>query len=152
ATGREKLPLAGHHGWVGFVAFAPDGHTVLTGSGHDRQVGLWDLRTGQLRRQFAGQQARNKAVALSADGKGLATGDLAGRLHAWDLAARREVRRIRGVPGSVLVAALSADGRLAAAVGADRVVRVWEAATGKERYRLAGHAGAVRALAFTPDG
>jgi WD40 repeat protein len=42
ATGKELRTLTGHTAWVGSVAFSPDGHTALSGSG-DNTLKLWNL-------------------------------------------------------------------------------------------------------------
>jgi WD40 repeat protein len=45
----EELPsLRGHGDVVNSVAFSPDGRTLVSGS-WDRQIKIWDLRTGEER-------------------------------------------------------------------------------------------------------
>jgi WD40 repeat protein len=42
-TGQELARLEGHRGWVTYLAFAPDGKTLASGSA-DNTVLIWDTR------------------------------------------------------------------------------------------------------------
>jgi WD40 repeat protein len=68
------------------VRFTPDGSALLTAAA-DYTVRLWDLATGQVRYEIDRRPAPDKwAVALSPDGKLVATGDGL-RLRLWEAAA-----------------------------------------------------------------
>src|SRR5438270_214637 len=56
AKGKERATLTGHRNPVEFIAFAPDGKTVATGS-HDWTVKLWAPATGKERQTLAGHVA-----------------------------------------------------------------------------------------------
>jgi RNA polymerase sigma factor (sigma-70 family) len=63
ATGKERLQLHGHQGWVSSVAFTPDGRFVAAG-GLDHSVRLWELLTGKEVRSFEGHREMVKAIAF----------------------------------------------------------------------------------------
>ena len=84
-----------HAGLASFVAFLPDGKTLVS-AGRDQTIRLWDVRTGKERRRFdladPGRlpeiPSYNRAavlVSLSADGKRLAAVGAAG-IRVWDTA------------------------------------------------------------------
>jgi WD40 repeat protein len=92
------------------------------------------------------------ALAVSADGKTLATAGPGGTLTVWDLASAKEVATLKGHTGDVNAVAFTRDGHVLASGGADKTIRLWDPATGKDLGTLSGHHSEVRALAFTPDG
>ncbi|KAJ3301837.1 general transcription repressor [Blyttiomyces sp. JEL0837] len=60
------------------------GSCVVTGS-LDRQVRLWDLRTGRLLERFEGHRDSVYSVAFSPDGGSIVSGSLDKTLKVWDL-------------------------------------------------------------------
>lgn len=70
-----------------------------------------------------------EAVAVSADGKFIATGGLDSAVKLWDAATGKELRTYggeKGHKGQVLCVGFSAQGDLLATGGADNTLRVWE--------------------------
>ena len=128
------------------VALGPDG-LVATAS-RDHTARLWGA-DGSERRRFA-HDDWVIAVAVSADGRRVATGcrDLTARV--WDAASGAEVARLAlgAMPWAV---ALDAGGGLLTAGCADGTARVWDVAAGCERACLRQGAGVV-AVAFDEDG
>jgi hypothetical protein len=91
-------------------------------------------------------------VAVSADGRSLATAGSDRVIRVWEIASARQRRQLEVRHGDLGAVAFSPDGRSLAAGGADGTVGVWDLATGEECRRFTGLRGPVRALAFTPDG
>jgi WD40 repeat protein len=154
--GRVRATLAEHRGFVGALAFAPDGATLASGA-RDGIVRLWDASTGVLKKALpVGEPIR--AIAFSPDGRTLAAG--AGRyagtakveraVTLWEVASG--TRLPGGLRcGGVLALAYSPDGRTLAVGAADGLVRLWKSHL--ELLSLPGHQPREAwAVAFFPDG
>src|SRR5262249_3682874 len=65
--------FAGHDNVINGLAFTPDGQTLLT-AGWDATVRVWDVATGQQRRQWQAHPTRGKCPAGSPDGQQVPAG------------------------------------------------------------------------------
>jgi WD40 repeat protein len=116
-----------------------------------RAVRLWDAAGKELRKLEA-QPADAEAVALTPDGKVLATAERSGRIGLWDVATGKPLRRLEGNGNPVFAVAFAADGKALLSGGQDRTLRLWDVVSGRELRRFAGHANAVTGVAFGPGG
>jgi WD40 repeat protein len=91
------------------------------------------------------------AVALTADGRRVASGGDDGTVQVWDESSAAPAV-MTGSRGSVLAVAFSPDGRLVASGGRDGTVRVWDPSRRRAIAALHGHRDGVDAVAFSPDG
>src|SRR4249920_3005832 len=72
ADDRKPLILKHPTGWVGAIAFSPDGKS-LASTGSDRTVRLWDSATGKLQGTLTGHTDTVCAVAFDRPGETLVT-------------------------------------------------------------------------------
>jgi WD40 repeat protein len=130
------------------VALSADGQILAAASGKTFQVRLWDLRTGKRVQRCTGHQAMVDCLALSPDGRYLASGAQDGTMRLWDLASGKELFQGKDntLVGSV---AFSPNGKVLATLGGDSKLRLREVPNGKLLHELGGHH--VGAIAFSPD-
>jgi WD40 repeat protein len=146
ATGKPVQRL--RHYWPSRVAFAPDGKALVSVRGP--VLRLWDPATGkELFQNYEGHQSAVAAVAVSPDGKTVATAGDGVRL--WDAATGKPAGRIEA-KGHVAVVAFAPDGKTLAYGGADRAVHLWDVAASKQAGEWKGHKHQLCGLAFSADG
>jgi len=149
--------------WLTGIYFSPDGRLV-TQRGRKR-LKVWDSSTGELYREYVGNEDRISAVAFSADGSRLAAGDRGSMAWVWSVADGRLLARLQTKHHKeVKELAVSPDGRLLATIGAggslwsfkgNTKVKVWDADTGQLRSELTLpylEDVIFSTLAFSPDG
>src|ERR1700681_1108863 len=76
-----------------------------------------------------GHSATVNALALSHDGKWLASGGEDHSVRVWDLASGREIRTLREHPEPVTAVAWSPDDTWVASGGYDGKIRLWDTAS-----------------------
>ena len=101
------------------------------------------------------QQGHNlsvEAVALSPDGKLVASGGFDNNVHISHAATGRLLRILYGYSYSVESLAFHPDGKMLASGSSDGTIRLWRVRDGLLQRVLRGHKSMVQALAFAPDG
>ncbi len=110
------------------VSWSADGRTLAT-AGADGMVKVWDVTTGDRKKNIEGYDKEVTAVSFVGASANLLTssGDSKVRFVSVD---GKEVRQFPEVADFIESAAVSADGKLVVAGGQDSVLRVWNAADG----------------------
>lgn len=150
AAGQEVRTLVSHHWEIDGMAISRDGRWFAT-SNWDRKVRLLEFPSGKQVRDFE-SAAKPRCVAISPDGKIIATGALDTTVSLWDGEGGSELRRLSGHTGGVSSVDFSPDGRQLASSSFDGSARIWNVATGQSIATLSGHLGAVSSAAYSPDG
>jgi WD40 repeat protein len=91
-------------------------------------------------------------LALSPDGRLLASGSFDGIVRLWQVSGGRLLATFQGHTGVAWRVAMSADGRLLASGSFDGTVRLWEAPGGRLLAALEGHPGVPVSVALSADG
>lgn len=117
-----------------------------------------EKETWQCARTIAGHSDIIRTVAISPDGKTLATGSLDKTVKLWNLDTGELIDTIAGHSDPVMSVAFSPDGKTLASscnmAFQDGTIKLWDADTRKLRQTLGSSLLARRAstLAFSPDG
>jgi WD40 repeat protein len=130
------------------LAFSPDDQWLITGEFFD--FILWKLQGPSIvdQRILSGKSDAVKNVALSADGRWLATGSQS--VDVWDTVGGSKIRQFREPDGAMGASALSSDGALVASGGSNKLVTVREVSTGHVLQSLSGHTAEINSITFSP--
>ncbi|HEV3025770.1 MAG TPA: c-type cytochrome domain-containing protein, partial [Pirellulales bacterium] len=132
------------------LAFNADG-TMLASGGY-RTIKLWrrprDVRTATL--EAASAEAVG-AVAVSSDGKWLATAAAENGIKLWDLATGQAAKTLLGHTAPVTSLRFAPGGAKLVSISADKTIRVWNIADGAPAGRI-DTPTALQALALVGDG
>ena len=147
------------------VAFSPDGKTLVTTS--SEIVYLWDVATAKVRMKLIDPDVRRYSetwrtlkgfshgdtiydLAISPDGRTIATASRDGTAKLWDLATGVLRAKLQGHDRGVIRLTFSPDGTTLATGSNDRTARLWDVATGQLKATLE-HKGTVWSLSFSAD-
>ncbi|BAZ20277.1 protein kinase [Kalymmatonema gypsitolerans NIES-4073] len=101
-----------------------------------------------LKRTLTGHSDWIYSVAISPDGKTLASGSYDKTIKLWNLATAEQIRTLTGHSDRVVSVAISPDGKTLASGSSDNTMKLWNLATGEEIRTLSG----VFRVAISPDG
>ena len=143
-------------GLTGHGQLGPDGEWVAVIAGDPPGVVVVDARTGEVRHRLPGHRSAVLTLAVSPDGRWVASGGRDGTVLVHDAATGRTVHTLSNAQSGSLSLAWSPDsGRLAAGEEQGEI-RVFDVTADAARQALtlpgASTGGAVYGLSFSPDG
>jgi WD40 repeat protein len=147
ATGQELCRIEGRTYYeTPNIAFALDGKTWAYADKADKEISLYDSRSGKLVRRFAGHTGEAMSVAIAPDGRTIASTDSNSALRFWDIETGKSVGQ-KGRFHARYGLAYSPDGNeLVSSIG------VFEIATGKERSFPRPGPGSESEVLYSPSG
>ncbi|HEY7154650.1 MAG TPA: WD40 repeat domain-containing protein [Gemmataceae bacterium] len=153
ATGKRLPPgeLSVRHDGIGQILFTPDSRT-LTLRG-DKTILLWDAVHKKTRHELKGHPSYVKCMALSPDGKTLASaGESDPHIRLWDIASGKEKLRLAGDKSIEPSLAFSPDGKTLAVIGESSPLSFFDANTGKKLRTSKDPYVGLHAIQYAPDG
>ena len=101
---------------------------------------------------FAGHTGGIRSIAVSNDGKFLASGGEDYTIRIWETQTGNLVRTLEGHQDWVNDLAFSPDGKYLVSGSFDGTGKIWDVASGEIHAPLSGNPGTIFAVAFSPDG
>jgi len=182
-SGEKLRSVEAHDGWIRAIALLSD-RKRLASIGDDMLVKLWDVESGRLIRFMEGHARKTPegyatalyALAVSPDGKTLASGDRIGEVVLWETDTGKEISRLQApvfytfdsvkrarAIGGIRSLCFSPDGTKLAIGGIGKVsnvdgfvgpcrVEVWDPHAGERKFvGQDGHKAILNHLAFHPE-
>jgi WD40 repeat protein len=138
-------------GEVRMFALLPSGKEMISGTNRDSTVWVRDSRTGKELRGLYGHVGRIYALAVSSDGRLLASGGSDQVIYLWNVESGRLLSRWSTPFGSVVSLAFAPDSETIASGGLGNTIIVRDTYTGQILHTLR-HDNSVASVAFSPDG
>jgi len=131
------------------LALSRDGRTLVTG-GAQQVLKIIDLASGKVR-TLTGHQGTIASVAISPDGKLIASASADHNVIVWNAASGVPLRTLAGHGEGASAVAFAAGGRTLITGAGDKMLRVWDVASGK-LVREQALDYAIGALSVAADG
>ena len=141
-------------GWPQCVDIAPDGLTLVSGSGSDGALRLWNAIDGTFLRVVGRHRRDVLEVHFVGDGSRIISVGRDECLTLWETATGKELQTIRFHPGRIRAVAISPMTRavVSSSYAGDGQMSVWDYETGEKIEELSSGVAGATGLAFSPDG
>jgi WD40 repeat protein len=136
------------------VVFAPDSQSLYTADGVAAASGMvrqWKLKDGAQMAEWHAHADTIFSLAISGDGKKLATAGGDQVVKVWDLAVQKPISALEGHRGAVYSVAFDANATRVASASADKRVIVWDLKTNLKATLIRSHKSGVTGLGWSAD-
>ncbi|OAX35388.1 hypothetical protein K503DRAFT_773522, partial [Rhizopogon vinicolor AM-OR11-026] len=141
-----------HEKTITAVAVFPDGRWMVTGS-YDKTLRLWDLKDGVVLKKMEGHSYIVETVAVSRDGRMIASGDVNGELIAWHGETCKSLTQAIKVHSDVIITLdFSSDGTMLATGSWDKTTELWSTKTWQVEGNPINCDANVNCVRFSPSG
>lgn len=148
--------------WFTAITVSTDGR-LIAGASLSRAIGIWELATGRLIKQFVFPETQNSvgALAFTPDGERLLVGNAPHRrrskgkaLLEYDMASGDILNQVSVDPNWVhqIATCATVDWFATAGGGYDRSLRIWKSQGLQPHHIWPAHESAVLAVAISPNG
>ncbi len=148
-TGAALDVLYGHDAAVNAVALLPGGFVTASDDG---TLALWRPGAAEPAAKLTGHGGRIATIAVSPDGRTIASGAWDRTVRLWDAASGTALRTLEGHRGNVNGVAFTADGRRLVSASADGTLRLWRVADGTQLAEMGGGPVPLNGLVLLPGG
>lgn len=137
-------------GRIHAVSFSPD-NTILVIAGADKTIVVVDVISGGELERLCGHSSTIRTVAISPDGRFMASGDEHGCIKIWNWQQRQEIDLINlNLPVRTL--AFSLNSKTLVGGGDDGYIRLWNTDTRTEITTLDVRSQPINTVVFSPNG
>lgn len=151
ASGKHKVTLSGHSGWISDLTYSPNG-TTLASASTDGTIRLWDGETGKHKMTLKGHTRNVDLVMFSSDSKRLVSWGNDATARLWDTDTGKQIARIDDIHYNAV--GFSPDGKtLVCGQGkGNATIKLWDANTGIQKAELKHTFTDIFSVVFSPDG
>jgi hypothetical protein len=154
-TGIVNREFGGLEGAVTALSFSADGGLLAAAAGEPGRFGqaiVWNVADGKRVSEARGHRDSLHAVALSPDGRVLATAGYDKDVILWDATTAKPLHTLTGHNDAVYALAFRPDGKVLASASGDRTVKLWNVADGARLDTLSESLKELHAVSFSRDG
>lgn len=150
-SGKPKMTLRGHSGWISALTYSTDG-TILASASTDGTIRLWDGVTGKNKNTLKGHTGNVPLVLFSPDNKRLVSWGNDATARLWDTNTGKQITLINDIHYKAVT--LSPDGKtfVCGQGKGNATIRLWDTHTGKQKAELEHLFTDIFSVVFSPDG